>query len=825
MTNESQGSIAVGIFSCSKVVAAYDAVRRLEAEQKHCRSKNNDQSSIVALEFKKFGSLHTYIEKLIDVEPSDAERGDAMKLYEKDTENRNRAKLGRGGKGAKLTDEEEQSIEVVKTWNVQAASAVCSAEKSISVIQESDMKAPAKFDSLCETFSKLKVQVIESIKAPSTVDVPTQFRYVKFMQENGVSPRILFAMDEFMARKLTDDDHPVAHALQKKLLYCEMAAASLGTPNQISDQQYFSTYKKLEEKDAKETRDTTFPNGLYVKGNKVVPLGTDGATEIIKPGGSLELNQMDGVKKGLLCLILLHWTSPTKDGKTDMGKGCITMANTVGPSYAHIEAGGEWTSEVIEQVARALGVHDFYDLVYGDKPSWGLQTNAFGDIVGLPEVLMELRGLQRQQAQILGNCLAGETTRVAVYSVEAQRRGYSFLGATGNTHVITCGSVAHTQAQQTPDAYMTYTNYSHEDLYNQSAAFTILFSPIEKLIVSATSQVMLIIACRTDEKKLTPEMKAIKDAALKKQRHENATKGGLTRSLTNKLSSAVFESSSNDLGDTSDAEDVTAVLEKLNSSPSSNNEASVVFEKLKAHKPKVLSQLPALSARLLNIERSRVKAEEKINRDRRERYAQKKQEAERIKAKPENKRSKDEKATLAKYEQDKAAENRDAREKYAQKKQEAERIEAKPVSKRGKGEKATLAAYEKEKAAQAAYKADRQDKKKKVQDAARKARLAAKQQCNLTNQWREFLNDSGYECHDVNVVPGSLDLVLTIGEHNTLRVASINDKSQLEGKISVNDVIFCMDDVCVVNYDPRVLSEVIPDMKNIKTLEIWRELV
>jgi len=81
-----------------------------------------------------------------------------------------------------------------------------------------------------------------------------------------------------------------------------------------------------------------------------------------------------------------------------------------------------------------------------------------------------------------------------------------------------------------------------------------------------------------------------------------------TKSLTNKLCSAIFESSSNDLGVTSSSEDVKVVLEKLNSSPDSINEASVVFDKLKLHKPTVSSQLPALSIRLLSIHRDRVKA-------------------------------------------------------------------------------------------------------------------------------------------------------------------------------------------------------------------------
>ena len=248
-TSADQASIAVGILSCNKVMKSYEDVRQLEAEQKHCRLNNNNKSSIVALELQKLEFLDTYIKSLIDVKPNVKERNHAMKLYERDTDLRNRAKLGGSRTGAKLTDEEEQLIEVVKTWNVQAASAVCSLEKSISIIQESGMKAPAKFAKLCQSFTKLKEQVIESIKAPSTVDVPTQFRYVKFMQDNGVSPRILFAMDEFMSRELTDDDHPVALVLHNKLHFCEKAAASLGTSSQMSDQQYFSEYSKLEEKD------------------------------------------------------------------------------------------------------------------------------------------------------------------------------------------------------------------------------------------------------------------------------------------------------------------------------------------------------------------------------------------------------------------------------------------------------------------------------------------------------------------------------------------------------------------------------------------------
>ena len=89
--------------------------------------------------------------------------------------------------------------------------------------------------------------------------------------------------------------------------------------------------------------------------------------------------------------------------------------------------------------------------------------------------------------------------------------------------------------------------------------------------------------------------------------HQGSFKGGKTTALINSLSDNIFGINTG-LNDSSSAKDVTVVLEKLNLSPDSNNETSVALEKLKAHKPKVLSQLPVLSNKLLSIHRDRVKA-------------------------------------------------------------------------------------------------------------------------------------------------------------------------------------------------------------------------
>ena len=89
--------------------------------------------------------------------------------------------------------------------------------------------------------------------------------------------------------------------------------------------------------------------------------------------------------------------------------------------------------------------------------------------------------------------------------------------------------------------------------------------------------------------------------------HQGNFKGGKTTALINSLSDNIFGINTG-LNGSCSAKDVTVVLEKLNSSPDSSNETSVALEKLKAHKPKVLSQLPVLSNKLLSIHRDRVKA-------------------------------------------------------------------------------------------------------------------------------------------------------------------------------------------------------------------------
>ena len=67
------------------------------------------------------------------------------------------------------------------------------------------------------------------------------------------------------------------------------------------------------------------------------------------------------------------------------------------------------------------------------------------------------------------------------------------------------------------------------------------------------------------------------------------------------LSSAIFGVKT-ELDNGSSIEDVTAVLEKLKLSSSSDNEASVAFNKLIENNMTILMHLPALSTRLLNIE-------------------------------------------------------------------------------------------------------------------------------------------------------------------------------------------------------------------------------
>jgi len=79
-----------------------------------------------------------------------------------------------------------------------------------------------------------------------------------------------------------------------------------------------------------------------------------------------------------------------------------------------------------------------------------------------------------------------------------------------------------------------------------------------------------------------------------------------TRSLMNTLSSVrVFESFG--LNGSSSVEDVTAELFNLNSSPISDNKASVIFNKLIKHKPSPLKELPHLATKLLSMYQARVK--------------------------------------------------------------------------------------------------------------------------------------------------------------------------------------------------------------------------
>ena len=109
--------------------------------------------------------------------------------------------------------------------------------------------------------------------------------------------------------------------------------------------------------------------------------------------------------------------------------------------------------------------------------------------------------------------------------------------------------------------------------------------------------------------------------------------------------------------------------------------------------------------------------------------------------------------------------------------------------------------------------AKREAQAKKERDAAKAVRM-----------WRQGFTNAGYERHDIAVKSGSLRIGLYKCAHNMLRVDHLKDESQLEGKVSVNDIIFRMDDVYVVNTDPSELRSVIPDMTNIKKIEIWRKV-
>ena len=57
------------------------------------------------------------------------------------------------------------------------------------------------------------------------------------------------------------------------------------------------------------------------------------------------------------------------------------------------------------------------------------------------------------------------------------------------------------------------------------------------------------------------------------------------------------------LNSSSTEEDIVAVLERLNSSPSSDNEASVALSNLIKHKPSLLNELSKLAAKLFNKHR------------------------------------------------------------------------------------------------------------------------------------------------------------------------------------------------------------------------------
>ena len=125
--------------------------------------------------------------------------------------------------------------------------------------------------------------------------------------------------------------------------------------------------------------------------------------------------------------------------------------------------------------------------------------------------------------------------------------------------------------------------------------------------------------------------------------------------------------------------------------------------------------------------------------------------------------------------------------------------------------------------ANAVSEAARRAQEKKEQDTVREARLRAKKFQRAVDKWRECLVSWGFKRHDIVVRPESLGLVLTRGEHKTLRVGSIKPNSQLKEKVAVNDVIFRMDDVYVINTEPKEIPKVMP--KNIKTLEVWSKLV
>jgi len=291
--------------------------------------------------------------------------------------------------------------------------------------------------------------------------------------------------------------------------------------------------------------------------------------------------------------------------------------------------------------------------------------------------------------------------------------------------------------------------------------------------------------------------------------HRGRTTSGTTRSLTNKLCSAIFESSSNDLGDTSSTEDVKAELEKLNLSSSSDNEASVAFDTLVKHKPAVLKELTQLATKLLSLYRGSVtrslmntlsssRVFESIGLNGSSNEEDVKEALERLKSSPDN----NSEASVA---FDKLIKHKPSVLN------ELPKLAAKLLSMhRGNGTTKSLT-----------------NKLKASKVKAEKAQTqAVNRQVLLSAQWMmEILRNQGYARLKVTAGPKSLGVHM---DNNApiglLRISQIKSNSQLKDKVIVGDVIFSLDGHFVYHTSHHDMKKMVYDKREnpVRVFEIWR---
>lgn len=200
------------------------------------------------------------------------------------------------------------------------------------------------------------------------------------------------------------------------------------------------------------------------------------------------------------------------------------------------------------------------------------------------------------------------------------------------------------------------------------------------------------------------------------------------------------------------------------------------------------------------------------------RYAQKKQEIERIKAMDASKRSADEKATLAKYEKYKA----DKAVSDA-----ARRASDNLLLQRDVDGDATLTATDHERIDVLRRRIAEEETAMKSQQSAKAARMAADKEAedirNYANDCRQWLVSQGYTHRYITAMPGRLGISFTSCIEGWLRVKSVHCKSQLKHKVSENDIIMSINEVDVIHMedgDAR-LDSILLAVENSKEIEIW----